>query len=104
MLVGTDSSFFGSAVHDEMAEMVKAGLTPMQALQTATINAADYLGKQDTLGTVEKGKAGDLVVLDANPLASISNTEKISAVVLNGKLLDRKMLDHLLAEVESASH
>ena len=104
MLVGTDSSFFVSSVLDELAEMVIAGLTAMLALQTATINAADYLGKQDTLGTVEKGKAGDLVVLDANPLASISNTEKISAVVLNGKLLDRKMLDHLLAEVESASH
>ena len=104
MLVGTDSSFFGSAVHDEMVEMVKAGLTPMQALQTATKNAADYLGKLDSLGTVEKGKSADLVLLDANPLQSISNTEKISAVVLNGNLLDRKMLDHLLAQVESASH
>jgi hypothetical protein len=104
MLVGTDSSFFGSAVHDEMAEMMKAGLTPMQALQTATKNAADYLGKSDSLGTVEKGKMADLVILDSNPLDSISNTEKISAVVLNGNLLDRKMLDRLLAQVESASH
>lgn len=104
MLVGTDSSFFGSAVHDEMVEMVRAGLTPMQALQTATKNAADYLGKSNSQGTVEKGKAADLVVLDANPLESISNTEKISAVVLNGNLLDRKMLDRLLAHVESASH
>ena len=104
MLVGTDGSFFGSAVHDEMVEMVKAGLTPMQALQTATKNAADYLGKSDSLGTVEKGKAADLVLLDANPLESISNSEKISAVVLNGNLLDRKMLDRLLAQVESASH
>ena len=104
MLVGTDSSFFGSAVHDELVEMVKAGLTPMQALQTATKNAADYLGKLDSMGTVEKGKSADLVLLDANPLESISNTEKISAVVLNGNLLDRKMLDRLLAHVESAAH
>jgi len=104
MLVGTDSSFFGSAVHDELAEMVKAGLTPMQALQTASKNAADYQGKLASLGTVEKGKTADLVLLDANPLESISNTEKISAVVLNGNLLDRKMLDRLLAHVESASH
>jgi imidazolonepropionase-like amidohydrolase len=104
MLVGTDGSFFGSAVHDELVEMVKAGLTPMQALQTATKNAADYLGKLDSLGTVEKGKTADLVLLDANPLESISNTEKISAVVLNGNLLDRKMLDRLLAQVERASH
>ena len=104
MLVGTDSSFFGSAVHDELTEMVKAGLTPMQALQTATKNAADYLGKLDSLGTVEKGKSADLVLLDANPLEAISNTQKISAVVVNGQLLDRKALDRLLAHVESAAH
>ena len=104
MLVGTDGSFFGSAVHDELAEMVKAGLTPLQALQTATKNAADYLGKLDAMGTVEQGKSADLVLLDANPLEVISNTKKISAVVLNGRLLDRKMLDGLLAHVESAAH
>ena len=104
MLAGTDTSFFGSAVHDELVEMVKAGLTPMQALQTATNNAADYLGKVDTMGTVEKGKSADLVLLDANPLEAISNTQKISAVVLNGQLLDRKALDRLLAHVESAAH
>jgi amidohydrolase family protein len=103
MLVGTDNSFFGSGVHDELVEMVKAGLTPMQALQSATKNAADYLGKLDSAGTVEKGKLADLVLLDANPLEAISNTEKISAVVLNGRLLDRKMLDRLLAKVESAA-
>jgi hypothetical protein len=104
MLAGTDTSFFGSAVHGELVEMVKAGLTPMQALQTATKNAADYLGKLDTMGTVEKGKSADLVLLDANPLEDISNTQKISAVVLNGQLLDRKALDRLLAHVESAAH
>jgi hypothetical protein len=104
MLAGTDTSFFGSAVHDELVEMVKAGLTPMQALQTATKNAADYLGKLDSMGTVEKGKSADLVLLDANPLEAISNTQKISAVVLNGQLLDRKALDRLLAHVESAAH
>jgi imidazolonepropionase-like amidohydrolase len=53
---------------------------------------------------VEKGKAADLVLLDASPLEAISNTEKISAVVLNGRLLDRKMLDGLLTDVESAAH
>lgn len=103
MLVGTDNSFFGSAVHDELAEFVKAGLTPMQALQTATKNAADYLGKLDSMGTVEKGKLADLVLLDANPLEAISNTEKISAVILDGHFLDRKALDRLLAHVESAA-
>ena len=103
MLPGTDSAFFGSAVHDELAEFVKAGLTPMQALQTATKNSADYFGKLDSLGTVEKGKLADVVVLDANPLADIENVRKISAVVINGRLLDRKALDHMLSQVESTN-
>jgi imidazolonepropionase-like amidohydrolase len=100
MLVGTDNSFFGSAVHDELVAFVQAGLTPMEALQTATRNAAAYLGMQDS-GTVEKGRLADLVLLDANPLERIENTQKISAVVVNGRLLDRKELDRLLAQVES---
>jgi imidazolonepropionase-like amidohydrolase len=100
MLVGTDNSFFGSAVHDELAQFVKAGLTPMQALQVATRNAAEYLRKSDS-GTVEKGKMADLVLLDANPLQAIENTQKISAVIVNGRLLDRKQLDGLLTLIES---
>jgi hypothetical protein len=103
LLPGTDSSFFGSAVHDELADFVKAGLTPMQALQTATKNSADYLGKLDSLGTVEKGKLADLVVLDANPLEDIQNVRKISAVIINGRLLDRKMLDRMLEQVASTN-
>lgn len=103
MLVGTDSSFFGAAVHDELAEFVKAGLTPMQALQTATINPARYFGKSDSMGTVEKGKLADLVLLDANPLEAIDNIRKISAVVADGHLLDRRELDRLLAQVESTN-
>lgn len=103
MLPGTDNSFFGSAVHDELAEFVKAGLTPMQALQTATKNSADYFGKLDSLGTVEKGKLADLVLLDANPLTDIENVRKISAVVINGRLLDRKALDRMLSQVESTN-
>jgi len=103
MLVGTDSSFFGSAVHDELAEMVKAGLTPMEALQTATVNPAEYFGKRDSMGTVEKGKLADLVLLDGNPLESIENVRKVSAVVMNGRLFDRKALNQLLIEVESTN-
>jgi imidazolonepropionase-like amidohydrolase len=104
MLVGTDNSFFGSGVHDELEQLVKAGLTPMEALQTATRNAAEYLNKLGSMGTVEKGKLADLVLLDANPLESIENARKISAVVINGRLLDRKALDLLLAQVEAAAH
>jgi hypothetical protein len=104
LLAGTDNSFFGSGVHDELAELVKAGLTPMEALQTATRNPAEYLGKLDSMGTIEKGKLADLVLLDANPLESIENVRKISTVVVNGRLLDRKALDRLLAQVETAAN
>jgi imidazolonepropionase-like amidohydrolase len=103
MLAGTDNSFFGSGVHDELGQLVKAGLTPMEALQTATRNPAEYLNKLDSMGTIEKGKSADLVLLDANPLESIENARKISAVVINGRLLDRKTLDGLLAQVEDAA-
>ena len=74
----------------------------MQTLQTATLNAAKFLGLEDT-GTVERGKRADLVLLDANPLENISNTQKISAVVLNGRYFSRADLDNLLQEVERAA-
>jgi hypothetical protein len=104
LLAGTDNSLYGSSLHDELAELVKAGLTPMQALQTATRNAAEFLGTLNSMGTVEKGKLADLVLLDANPLDSIDNTRRISAVVVNGRLLDRQALDRLLAQVEAAAN
>jgi Amidohydrolase family len=107
-LVGTDAPgvpycFPGFSVHDEMALFVKAGLTPMEALQAATRNPAKYLGLLDSLGTIEREKIADLVLLDANPLNDIRNTQKISAVIVNGRLLNREVLDDLLAEVEEAA-
>jgi imidazolonepropionase-like amidohydrolase len=104
MLAGTDNSFFGSGVHDELEQLVKAGLTPMEALQTATRNPAEYLNNLHSMGTLEKGKLADLVLLDANPLELIENARKISAVVVNGQLFDRKALDRLLAQVETAAN
>jgi imidazolonepropionase-like amidohydrolase len=103
LLAGTDNSFFGSGVHDELGQLVKAGLSPMEALQTATKNAAEYLGKLESMGTVEKGKLADLVLLDANPLEAIDNVRRIAAVVVNGRLLDRKELDQMLAQIEAAA-
>jgi imidazolonepropionase-like amidohydrolase len=75
----------------------------MEALQAATLNAARFLGLEKDLGTVKQGKVADLVLLEANPLEDIHNTQKISAVVVNGRLLDRKALDGLLAEAEAAA-
>jgi imidazolonepropionase-like amidohydrolase len=105
ILNGTDTPLVtpGFSVHDELELLVKAGLTPMEALQAATINPAKLLGLIDSLGTVEKGKIADLVLLDANPLQDIRNTRRIHAVMINGRLLERKALDKLLAQVESAA-
>ncbi len=106
-LAGTDVSnpycFPGFSLHDELALLVDVGLSPMEALQSATLNPARFLGKEKELGTVEKGKIADLVLLEANPLEDIRNTTKINSVVLNGRLLERKALDQLLTEVEAAA-
>lgn len=103
LLAGTDTPnpycFPGFSLHDELGFMVEAGLTPLEALQTATINPAEFLGLSKTLGTVEEGKIADVVLLDANPLENIANTKRIAAVVSSGRLLDRKALDGLLNAV-----
>jgi imidazolonepropionase-like amidohydrolase len=101
LMAGTDSTapyiFPGSGLHEELALLVQAGLTSMQALQAATKNPAEFLGIFNEQGTVEKGKFADLLLLDANPLDDIGNTQKIHAVILHGKLLDRSTLDAVLA-------
>lgn len=99
--VGNPYVFPGFSLHDELALLVAAGLTPMEALQAATRNPAQFLGEKD-LGTVQQGKLADLVLLDADPLADIRNTTKIAAVVVRGRLMEREALDHLLAKVEAA--
>ncbi len=104
LLSGTDGRLFGYDLHDEMAEMVAAGLTPMQVLQIATRNAAEYFGKLDSMGTIEKGKVADLVLLDANPLESIDNAAKIRSVIVNGRLLDRDALDRMQAQIKTGSN
>lgn len=88
----------GHSLHDDLALMVEAGLTPMQALQSATRNPALSLGVGDRLGTVEKGKLADLVLLDADPLADIHNTRRIFAVIANGRLFRQAELQKLLAQ------
>jgi imidazolonepropionase-like amidohydrolase len=105
MMAGTDTTapyvFPGSSLHEELSLLVQAGLTPMQSLQAATRRPAEFLGKLQTQGTVQQGKIADLLLLDANPLEDIHNTERIRAVVLRGKLLDRNFLDELLTKEES---
>jgi imidazolonepropionase-like amidohydrolase len=107
ILAGVDHPFPfcfpGFSVHDELALLVEAGLTPMESLQTATRNPARYLDRLADLGTVENSKIADLVLLDANPLDDIKNTQRIAAVVNGGRLRDRAALGKLLAEVEQHS-
>ena len=77
----------GAGLHDELDLLVQAGLTPMEALQSATRNPARYFGKLADMGTIETGKLADLVLLDANPLEDIRNTRKIRLVVLRGRII-----------------
>jgi len=107
ILAGTDTAagvrvYPGFSLHDELELLVRAGLTPMEALQAATLNAGKYLDLPDT-GTIEKGKRADLVLLDSNPLVDIKNTRTIQSVVLAGRYFSRTDLDHLLHQVEEAA-
>jgi imidazolonepropionase-like amidohydrolase len=106
-LAGTDapnpSILPGFALHDELKLLVSAGFSPMEAIQAATLNPARYLGREKELGTIETGKLADLVLLDANPLDDISNTQKIRAVIVDGRYLNRETLDTMLAGVQAAA-
>jgi imidazolonepropionase-like amidohydrolase len=103
ILAGCDSMVAGFCVGDELAAMVRGGMKPLTALQTATLNPARYFGLQQTLGTVAPGRRADLVLLDANPLTDITNVQRVHAVVVAGRFLDRKELDSLLTQVKAAA-
>lgn len=90
----------GFSIHEEFELMDKAGLTPFQILETTTINPAKMLGIDNRAGTIEVGKDADLVLLKENPLEDIANTRTIEAVIVKGKLLDKKSLEDMLKEVE----
>jgi hypothetical protein len=91
----------GFNLHTELALQVAEGLSPLTALQSATLNPAKMWRATDSLGTVAAGKLADLVLLDADPLVDITNTTTIRAVVANGRYFDRAALDSLLIEVQS---
>jgi len=107
-MAGTDTApgvyiMPGFSLHDELANFVESGFTPMESLQTATSNPAKFLGMESSFGSVEPGKIADLVLLSANPLVNIENTRKISVVIANGRMFDRVALDHILLNVEAAA-
>lgn len=107
ILAGTDVSgepfiFAGSGLHDELELLVQAGLSPLDALRSATLSPAEVFGASE-LGTVRKGKLADLVVLDADPLEDIRNTRRIAAVVAQGRLIDATQRNRLLEEAAAAA-
>jgi imidazolonepropionase-like amidohydrolase len=105
ILAGTDAMnpycMPGFSLHDELALLVESGLTPLAALQSATVGPAEFLGRAEELGLIAPGKRADVVLLSADPLADIHNTTQIQAVWLQGRHFDRAALDQLL---EAAKH
>lgn len=108
MLAGSDSGgagiwmIPGFSLHQEFAELASAGLTPLQILQMTTLNGAQYLRKEGTMGTVEPGKNADLVLLDGNPVDSSANLDRIAGVFLKGRWLPRATLEEMKREVAAA--
>lgn len=100
ILAGTDLAvpfvYPGSSLHEELEMLVQAGLSPLEALQAATINPARFLNKQETVGSVKEGMSADLVLLDANPLDNISNTKNINVVIFKGKVFDQEEIKKIL--------
>ena len=104
LMAGSDVAvlnvFPGSSLHEELRLLVDSvGMSPLEALASATRKPAEWLGLADSVGTIAAGKVADLVLLDGDPLANITNTRRISAVLLGGRLFRRSDLDGLLARV-----
>jgi imidazolonepropionase-like amidohydrolase len=97
VLAGCDGLVPGFCLHDELQALAEAGLSPLQALQAATINAAKYFGRESLQGTIEANKRADLVLLDSDPLLDIRNTRQVAAVVVRGRLISRTEIDQILA-------
>ena len=92
----------GFSLQQEFHELAAAGLSPLEVLQTTTLNPAEFLKRQASMGTVEEGKNADLVLLDANPIDGVDNLGKISGVILKGRYFSKTALDKLKSDVAAA--
>lgn len=103
LLLGSDSPQIfnvpGFAIHRELEFLVAAGLTPFEALQTGTVNPARYFSAENTFGTVAEGLVADLVLLDANPLDDIANSQRVHGVMVNGRWIAKPQIEQILAEL-----
>ena len=99
-MAGTDTPIGflipGLSLHQEIQELYESGLSELEAIQTATINPAKYFNLENSLGRIKSGFIADLIILDKNPLESISNTKSIHAVIKEGHLMNRSYLDSLM--------
>ena len=99
-MAGTDTPIGflipGLSLHQEIQELYESGLSELEAIQTATINPAKYFNLENSLGRIKSGFIADLIILDKNPLESISNTKSIHAVIKEGNLMNRSYLDSLI--------
>ena len=93
--LGAHGQLQGLGAHWELWMLQQGGMTPLEALRAATIDGARYLGLDGDIGSIEKGKLADLIVLDRNPLENIRNSESIDLVVLNGRVYDSKTLNEV---------
>lgn len=104
IMAGTDCPIYyltpGLSLHEELALLVKAGLSPLEAIETATLKPAQYFDLEKELGLIEEGMLADLLILDANPLTDIRNTTEINAVVKQGRMYTRQELDAMLEELD----
>jgi imidazolonepropionase-like amidohydrolase len=103
ILLGSDApqqfTVPGFSLHHEVTFLRDAGMSPYEILKTATVNAGQYFAKQDSFGTIESGKRADLLLLNGNPLADVTNIDKIEGVMVSGKWYSRKDLDGRLAKI-----
>ena len=99
IMAGTDAGnpfvLYGPGLHDELAHFVEAGLTPYEAIRTATVGPARYLGKTDEFGSIAEGLRADFLLVDANPLEDVANLKKISGIALRGRWLPKTELNEM---------
>ncbi|MEM8892310.1 MAG: amidohydrolase family protein, partial [Bacteroidota bacterium] len=107
IMAGTDCPIFfltpGRSLHEELSVLVKAGLSPLEAIKSATLNPARYFGMEDELGSIKENMWADLLILNANPLEDINNSLSIESVIREGKLYDRKALDAMLEKLDNTN-
>ena len=105
IMAGTDTPIGfltpGFSLHEELNVLVSSGISPLEALKTATINPAKYFGLEDELGSIKENMWADLLILNANPLDDISNTRNIITVIKQGNVYDRAELDEMLEELKN---